>query len=122
MSPVWALLVILTIILLLFVIIPNLLPVHRQREVPVHSQSGNKQLASTKPLTDPMAKVAAQQEAERCVDRAMLKSYYPPPLLETTPVDYPRKAIGACPYSKSQSSSLPAVDIPMCMAASSEMA
>jgi hypothetical protein len=53
------------------------------------------------------------QEQERCLDRDMLKSYYPPPLVETTPVDYPRRAIGACPVSKPQSRELPPANIPM---------
>ena len=52
---------------------------------------------------------------QRCLDREMLKSFYPPPLVEDTPVDYPKKAIGACPYSREMSKPLPLADIPMCL-------
>lgn len=54
-------------------------------------------------------------ERERSMDREMLKSFYPEPLSETVPVDYPRKQIGACPDSKRQVTSLPHANMPMSM-------
>lgn len=38
----------------------------------------------------------------------------------TVPENYPRKPIGACPYSKPQSMDLPLGNVPMCVAVRAE--
>jgi hypothetical protein len=104
-DPFWALAVIFLVIIVIFVVLPDLIgggSAVKVRQVPTQAQA---HAHAQQP--------AVEYEDERCMDREMLKSFYPPPLLEETPVDYPRKAIGACPVSKPQSRGLPAVDIPM---------
>lgn len=111
--------IVLCSIIVLFVILPSLVrtkPVAATHSIatvdPVYTHA-------TGPATGPtctgptVAQISLAQEHERCLDRDMLKSYYPPPLVETTPVDYPRRAIGACPVSKPQSRELPQANIPM---------
>jgi hypothetical protein len=106
MSPLWALSVILIILTIIFVVLPNM---HEKRSATVHVVPR----VQAPIVTPEAAQAAAAVEKEKCMDREMLKSFYPPPLKENTPIDYPRKAIGACPYSKPQSRPLPPVDIPM---------
>lgn len=123
MSPLWALAVILGIVLVLFVVVPYFMSNDR---VPVVT---HRIKTSATQVTDPTQHSSSRMDAhladpgitqeQPCVDREMLKSFYPPPLKAQVPVDYPRKAIGACPYSKAQSTSLPPADIPMCVAAAS---
>lgn len=43
----------------------------------------------------------------------MLDSYYIP-AKETVPENYPRKAIGDCPYTKHQSTDLPLANVSLC--------
>lgn len=114
MSPLWALSVILLILTVLFVILPSIfkrdnvaVTTHRVTTT-AHSVQQHAENASCDGNT-------TAQEKERCMDRDMLKSFYPPPLTKETPIDYPKKAIGACPYSKPQSKALPLADVPMHM-------
>lgn len=106
--------IVLCSIIVLFVILPSLV-----RTKPVAATQSIAYTHATGPATGPtctgptVAQISLAQEQERCLDRDMLKSYYPPPLVETTPVDYPRRAIGACPVSKPQSHELPPANIPM---------
>ena len=138
MSPFWAISIILCIIIILFVILPSL---YTSRQTPVVTRKVSPEESvmrgtateygaygtdegarvgspSRTALTNIDRQAAAQaqgSEEERCMDRDMLKTYYPPPLKAEVPVDYPRKAIGSCPVSKPPSKSLPMTDVPMCM-------
>jgi hypothetical protein len=116
MDTAWAFAVLLVVILVIFVILPIFT---RAPPAPVRKIDNS---PITQPIRDVLvdapptvAQASLAQERERCIDREMLKSFYPPPLVKDTPVDYPRIAIGACPYSKPQSHELPAADIPMYM-------
>lgn len=111
MSPLWALSVILLIVIVIFVILPSF---GKRQPVEGRKVAGTPQRQQQQQQQQP-APTQIDDEEERCRDRDMLKSYYPPPLHTDTPVDYPRKAIGACPDSKPQKISLPASDIPMYM-------
>lgn len=138
MSPLWAISVVLCIVIILFVILPSLYnsrqapAITRQirPDTPVHRGTASEYGAygtdegarvgspSRTAMTNIDRQAAAQaqgSESERCMDRDMLKTYYPPPLKSEVPVDYPRKAIGSCPVSKPPSKALPMTDVPMCM-------
>lgn len=104
-SSTWIFLVIMIAILAVFIILPS---VRTNTPVPTY-------VVSAKPSEEKDGPCQNEADKERCLDREMLKSYYPPPLSPEVPVDYPRKAIGACPYSKAQSQSLPFTDMPMYM-------
>lgn len=43
-----------------------------------------------------------------------LATYYEP-ARDAIPIDYPRRPVGACPYSKPPSTDLPLADIPLCL-------
>jgi hypothetical protein len=99
MTPLWALAFILFVVIMLFVVLPRA------------SQTALPTQAIVR--TPPIKTTHADADAERCIDREMLKSFYPPPLTPDIPVDYPKKAIGACPDSKAQAHALPPANIPM---------
>jgi hypothetical protein len=106
--------IVLLVIITLFVILPSL--IRPKSAVPTHQIPATQVSREVMPSPRPLGPSPALQEAEekeRCMDRDMLKSFYPPPLTGATPVDYPRKAIGACPYSKEQSRQLPMADAPV---------
>ena len=106
MEQLWLLCVIIAIVVLLLVIF---FPISKGKDTATYRVS--------KPINVDKGVCGDLEGAngQRCLDREMLKSFYPPPLKEETPVDYPKKAIGACPYSRDMSKPLPLVDIPMCL-------
>lgn len=115
MSLIWALSFILLLVIILFVVFPNVMSspttvqtsiVHLPPSTTIHGPGTG---AGTGTECSP------ESRDERCLDREMLKAYYPPPLTDKVPIDYPRKAIGACPDAKPQSRSLPFADMPMYM-------
>ena len=116
MSPLWALCVVLLVVIVLFVVLPSF---SNKKPNQTHKISPASASASAAPgTTTKMSRGSPEhdQEAERCLDREMMKSIYPPPLTADTPVDYPKKAIGACPDSKPQKKALPLADMPMFLA------
>ena len=108
---------VLLLIIVIFVVLPNFVrqkPASRTQTLGSRAQTSNAPSTSTTPCREPtVAQISLAQEEERCMDRDMLKSFYPPPLTEVTPVDYPRRAIGTCPYAKPQSHELPSANVPM---------
>ena len=103
--------IILLAIITLFVILPSL--IRPKAAVSTHQIPATQMPREVMPSPRPLGPAPQEaEEKERCMDRDMLKSFYPPPLTGMTPVDYPRKAIGACPFSKEQSRQLPMADAP----------
>jgi len=67
------------------------------------------------------ARVAAAAAAERAASLNMLNTQFgATQAMQDVPDDYPRKKIGACPYSRPLSAPLPMSNIPMCMAIQSD--
>jgi len=67
------------------------------------------------------ARVAAAAAAERAASLSMLNTQFgATQAIPSVPEDYPRKKIGACPYSRPMSAPLPMSNIPMCMAIQSD--
>lgn len=109
MEPIWLLCGIIAVTILLFVIFAPTTPpptIYR-----VSKSKADKAVAGAGDVCGDLE----GKEGQRCIDREMLKSFYPPPLREDTPVDYPKQSIGACPYSRPMSKPLPLTDIPMCL-------
>jgi uncharacterized protein (DUF58 family) len=102
-----AFLIVLTLGIFLFVILPHLL----SSDLSVHPRPYVQRTVAT---TSPYDAALEQERLERQASQAMLNNYYQP-AAPTVPVDYPRKAIGACPYSKPPSTDLPIVNTPMCV-------
>jgi hypothetical protein len=98
----WFLLTVLAIVLVLFVILPNIW----EKQPPATVQAV--QPRRPVPAVHPPPRHDAQEAA------LMLAQHYVP-AKDAVPVNYPRKAIGDCPFSKPQSTALPAVDVPLCM-------
>lgn len=109
MDTLWAIIVILLILFLLFVILPSLLPAPKQHVN--HVIRGNQM--TTVPSTPPSAHEIQQMEAAK--SKAMLDQQYQS-ARSVVPEDHPRQPIGACPYSKPPSTDLPLGNVPMCMA------
>lgn len=62
-------------------------------------------------------RAAAALAAEREASRRMLDAQFGDTrAMAEVPDDYPRKKVGACPYSRAPSAPLPVGDVPMCMA------
>ena len=103
----WAFLFLLMMIIVLFVVFPAFIEEPR-REVVVP-------VKVPPPRPDHMLKQSLEKNA--IIDKQMLDSHYK----NAGPVyiEYPRKPIGDCPYSKPPSTDLPMADVPQCMAASS---
>lgn len=105
----WAVLIIVTTVFFLFVVLPSLLSPNvvsvypRQYAQPKHHIQGQ-QYDHTETSCEKTARES----------KAMLDTYYrdAPP---NVPEDYPRKMIGACPYSKPPATDLPVVNTPMCI-------
>ena len=89
MNAAWAFAIVLCVILVLFVILPSFT---RSKPVAI-THPVTRRVRSDAPQPTPtckeptVAQMSLAQEQERCIDRDMLKSFYPPPLTETTPVD-----------------------------------
>lgn len=67
------------------------------------------------------ARVAAAAAAERAAAQRMLDTQFgATQAMPEIPDDYPRKKVGACPYSRPMSAPLPVGDVPMCMAIQSD--
>jgi len=67
------------------------------------------------------ARVASAAAAERAASLSMLNTQFgATQAIPSVPEDYPRKKIGACPYSRPMSAPLPMSNIPMCMAIQSD--
>lgn len=107
MEQLWLLCVVIAVMVLLVVIFHSSAP----KEQTTYRVSRHKAVAADNGVCGDLEGASGQ----RCVDREMLKSFYPPPLMEDTPIDYPKKAIGACPYSREMSKPLPLTDIPICL-------
>lgn len=104
MQAFWAFLIVITVAFFLFVVLPSLLtpPISAQTRKYVAPT----QVAPQSPDT--------RREIEVRESRKMLDTYYQNGR-ERVPEDYPRQAIGACPYSKPPSTDLPLVNTPMCV-------
>jgi hypothetical protein len=64
---------------------------------------------------------AAKEAAIKQRDRAMLEVHFTETQArETVPEDFPRRDVGACPYSKENAKPLPIANVPMCVATSTE--
>lgn len=105
MNAFWAFVIILVIAFFLFVILPSLFvtPIHAQQRPYVHPS----QLPAPAPIQN-ACEVEAQQS--QLALNKFFKDANP-----DVPEDYPRKPVGACPYSKAPSTSLRMVDMPMCV-------
>jgi hypothetical protein len=99
-------LTVITVLVILFVVIPNLL----KTPVPL----------LTKAYVPPRSPLATHNKPQgTCQQNNMLDAYFPPPK-EKVPQDYPQKDIGECPYTKPQPKPLPLADVPMCIAVKSQ--
>lgn len=105
MEPFWGALILIMFMILLFVILPNFVETTKPVVyVPVKTPP---------PAPDAIFREELQKRSKH--DKAMLDSQYIQQQVKTIPEDYPRKEIGACPYSKPPSTDLPMIDVPMCM-------
>lgn len=59
------------------------------------------------------------EPVKTCDAEKELAKFYKPAKKEV-PVDFPRKPVGACPYSRSQKQDLPLANVPMCIAQKSD--
>ncbi len=104
MDVLWAIIVILVILFVLFVVLPSILSSPTTiTETPSAADSRVEQ---------PSLTPAQQQELE---SKAMLETQYQE-ARSAVPENYPRKPIGACPYSRAPSTDLPVANVPMCVA------
>lgn len=97
----WALIIIASLVILLFAVLPSFVEKRQPTLIP--------------PPTTAPSRVATTTHFNKAKDKAMLDSHYVP-ARAVVPEDYPRKKIGACPYSRPPSTDLPLPDIPMCLA------
>lgn len=101
MDYLWAIIVVLLILFVLFVVLPSIFaPVPKTPILHVTAQ---------------LPAVQEQRAVENTNSRQMLDAHYQA-ARETVPENYPRKEIGACPYSKPPSTDLPMANVPMCIA------
>lgn len=94
----WATLIIAALVIILFAVLPSFVEKPKPAHVP---RPVKNRVISTTTIYDP------------AVDKAMLDSHYEP-ARESIPEDYPRKQVGACPYTKAPSTDLPIPDMPLC--------
>jgi len=114
MNVFWTLLIILVIAVFVFVIFPSWF------DVPVHASSittTHMRIDNSKKVADDVVTDKDVQQLEKKESKVLLNSFYKP-AGKSVPVDYPRKKVGDCPFSKPQSRDLPIVDVPMCFAVS----
>jgi hypothetical protein len=95
----WAILVIATVVILLFAVLPSLVEDKRAMPMP-------------RPPMQQVAPSAADPSGD------MLAAHYVP-ARATVPEDFPRMPVGACPHTKPPSTDLPLRDIPLCVAQTS---
>lgn len=100
----WAILIVATVVLLLFAVIPSLMETSSSHVRPHPTIVAPQQ---------PIITVSPATRRDDAKDRAMLDSHYKD-ARSYIPEDYPAKAIGACPYTKAPSTDLPLVDLPLC--------
>lgn len=107
----WGILVIVAVLLFLFFVFPSLL------EKPVEGRPVDV-VAAAAEVADQAAREAAAREAAADASRraaaAELDTHYQD-AASCIPIDYPAKAIGACPDVKPQKGDLPVANMPMCM-------
>lgn len=108
MDSIWGLLILISIVILLFVLLPSFV------ETPKKFISIPIKTVTPTPSPDQMIKEEMKRTEE--ADKRMLDAHYVA-ARSAIPVDYPIKPIGSCPFSKPLSEDLPLADIPMCMAA-----
>lgn len=106
MEAFWAFLIILTVAFFLFVVLPSIL-----------TSSVTAQPRQLPPPPAPPVAPETRREIEFRESQKMLDTYFLN-ARQSVPEDYPRKPIGACPYSKPPSTDLPIVNTPMCVSVS----
>ena len=95
----WAIVIIASLVILLFAVIPSIL---ESPYAPSSYSSGQHMHASV-------------PNDASAVDKAMLDAHYTPARAQV-PEDYPRLDVGSCPYTKPPATDLPLPDLPMCVA------
>lgn len=106
----WAILIVATVVILLFAVLPSLVESPRQAASPATAHA----VAPNVATLHPSQMVSPATRRDDVADRALLDSHYvdAPP---TIPIDYPVPPIGSCPFSKPPSTDLPLPDVPMCI-------
>ena len=110
--------------LLIFVVIPRFFASTAVAK-PIAAEAGGSAAGGAAGTATPAeaeaARVAAAAAAERAAALSMLNTQFgATQAMSDVPEDYPRKKIGACPYSRPMSAPLPMSNIPMCMAIQSD--
>jgi hypothetical protein len=117
MNLFWTLLVILVIAVFVFVIFPSWfdVPMHASSVSTTQMRMNTANESNNTENTEITEKDVQQLEVKE--SKVLLNNFYKP-ANRSVPVDYPRKKVGECPFSKPQSMDLPVVDVPMCFAVS----
>lgn len=108
MDVFWAILIVVTILFFIFVVFPSIIS---PNTVSVHPRPYGSR--STKEPQQPEYVETKCEKAAR-QSKEMLNTYYQD-ASPVVPEDYPRKIVGACPFSKPPSTDLPMVNTPMCI-------
>lgn len=105
----WIFVTVIAVAIILFLVLPKVfenptvaLPIRAPKQVP--SQAQHEEAARAHE-----AAVASEQS------RAAIDAVFEDTRATDVPENYPRRPIGACPYSKADSTSLPVVDMPRCV-------
>lgn len=106
MDLLWAVIVIILIFFILFSVLPSLMTPPPSQAVVVKPPT---------PAHPVGPSVQEQRKMEEGRAKALLDMHYQN-AREFVPENYPRKPIGACPYSKPPSTDLPMSNVPMCVA------
>lgn len=106
MDILWAVIVILVIFFVLFAVLPSLM----SSQPPLHVLAPSTSAPTMTPSTP-----ETRYQAQTASSKAMLDAQYQH-ARSVVPENYPRKAIGECPYSKPPSTDLPIPNVPMCVA------
>lgn len=123
-SPLTVSIVAIVAALFIFVVIPKIMD--STLIASPTRESGNKVVVSPtgKALTPEEVEAEAKRvalEQERILSAQMLNTHFSDTTArDEIPEDYPRKKVGACPYSKPLSSPLPLRNMPRCKAVTSD--
>lgn len=97
MNLFWGVLIIASIVVFLFAIVPSIISNKAHIRPPVRARRS-----------------ASPYETSVLQARAMLDAHYVD-AKGAAPEDFPRRSIGACPYTKPPSTDLPLPDLPLCV-------